>query len=115
MPAAEFNADDECRANRFSSSLGQRRLIWLQVHPGVKKYFGYAFHAGRQRALQHLDALGELRRIAIAGLPCLVENANKSRDAARLSAQATRRVLQLRWCRMFQVAETDERDVFRFQ
>src|SRR6476619_2021588 len=105
-----------CAQSDFSSSLGQRRrLIWFQSNPRLQKKFGYAFYTGRQRALQKLHALRELLKIAIAGLPCFVENADECGHAACLSVQATRRVVQLRWCRVFQIAKTDERDVFRFQ
>jgi hypothetical protein len=96
----------------FLPDLRQRRLIWFQVSPRSRKNFGDAFDTGRQRALQELNALRKLLRIAVRRLPCFVENADKYRHAGCLSTQATRRIVQLRWRRVLQVAETDERDVF---
>ena len=96
----------------FLPGLRQHRLIWFQVGPRSRKNLGDAFDARSQRTLQELNTLRELLRIALACLPCFVENADKYGHAGCLSTQATRRVVQLCGRCVFQIAETDERDVF---
>ena len=86
LPEIRSVPNEEWSSPYFLPGLRQRRLIWFQVSPRSRKNFGDAFDTGRQRALQELNALRELLRIAVGRLPCFVENADKYGHAGCLPA-----------------------------